>query len=42
VLYQKTQSVVDCDYIWRRTSRWIDFPWSTAAAIVTPADSRAG
>jgi hypoxanthine phosphoribosyltransferase len=42
VLYQKPQSVVDCDYIWRRTSRWIDFPWSTAAAIVTPADSRAG
>src|SRR5580704_3523054 len=26
VLYQKPQSVVDCEYIWRRTSRWIDFP----------------
>ena len=41
VLYQKPQSVVDCDYIWKRTSRWIDFPWSTSAAIVT-ADSRTG
>ena len=37
VLYQKPQSVIDCDYVWRRTDRWIDFPWSTAAALVVPA-----
>jgi uncharacterized protein len=37
VLYQKPQSVIDCDYVWRRTDRWIDFPWSTAAAVVVPA-----
>jgi hypoxanthine phosphoribosyltransferase len=37
VLYQKTQSAVDCEYVWRRTDRWIDFPWSTGAAIVLPA-----
>ena len=42
VLYQKPQSVVDCEYIWKRTSQWIDFPWSTAAAIIAPADTRAG
>jgi uncharacterized protein len=34
VLYQKPQSVVDCEYVWRRTDRWIDFPWSTADAVV--------
>jgi len=28
VLYEKPQSVVRCDYVWRRTDRWIDFPWS--------------
>jgi hypothetical protein len=41
VLYQKPISVVDCDYVWRRTDRWIDFPWSTAAALVDPHDSDA-
>ena len=34
VLYQKPQSVVDCEYVWRRTDRWIDLPWSTADAVV--------
>lgn len=28
VLYEKPQSVVKCDYAWRRTDRWITFPWS--------------
>ena len=28
VLYQKPQSSVDCEYVWRRTDRWINFPWS--------------
>jgi uncharacterized protein len=28
VLYEKPHSVVACDYVWRRTDRWIDFPWS--------------
>jgi hypoxanthine phosphoribosyltransferase len=28
VLYEKPQSVVRCDYSWRTTDRWIDFPWS--------------
>jgi hypoxanthine phosphoribosyltransferase len=28
VLYEKSRSVVKCDYVWRRTDRWITFPWS--------------
>ena len=28
VLYEKPRSVVRCDYVWRRTSKWIEFPWS--------------
>ena len=31
VLYQKPRSTVDCEYVWRRTDRWINFPWSTPA-----------
>src|SRR5579883_836928 len=36
VLYQKPASVVSCDYVWRHTDRWIDFPWSTGEAVVVP------
>ena len=28
VLYEKPRSLVRCDYVWRRTDRWITFPWS--------------
>ncbi len=28
VLYEKPHSTVHCEYVWRRTDRWIDFPWS--------------
>jgi hypoxanthine phosphoribosyltransferase len=28
VLYEKPRSIVSCDYVWRRTDRWIVFPWS--------------
>jgi uncharacterized protein len=28
VVYQKPQSEVDCEYVWRRTDLWIDFPWT--------------
>ena len=28
VVYQKPQSEVDCDYVWRRTDLWIEFPWT--------------
>ena len=29
VLYEKSRSIVSCEYVWRRTDHWIDFPWST-------------
>jgi hypoxanthine phosphoribosyltransferase len=29
VVYQKPLSTVNCEYVWRRTDRWIDFPWSS-------------
>src|SRR3954470_22797900 len=28
VLYEKPRSEVKSDYVWRRTDRWITFPWS--------------
>jgi uncharacterized protein len=28
VIYEKPRSLVRCNYVWRRTDRWIDFPWS--------------
>ena len=33
VLYEKPQSVVHSDFVWRRTDKWINFPWSTPAAV---------
>jgi hypoxanthine phosphoribosyltransferase len=37
VLYQKPTSVIDCQYVWSRTDRWIDFPWSSLPPVVGPA-----
>jgi hypoxanthine phosphoribosyltransferase len=34
VLYEKPHSVVRCEYVWRRTDRWINFPWSTLPPVV--------
>lgn len=36
VLYEKSHSIVKCEYVWRRTDRWIDFPWSDKPPIVEP------
>jgi hypoxanthine phosphoribosyltransferase len=33
VIYQKPQSLVRCDYVWRSTARWIDFPWSAEPPV---------
>jgi len=35
VLYEKPRSSVRCEYVWRRTDRWIDFPWSIEAPVGT-------
>ena len=34
VLYEKPRSTVKCDYVWRRTERWITFPWSAEDPVV--------
>jgi len=34
VLYEKPHSTVKCDYVWRRTDRWITFPWSAAEPVL--------
>jgi hypoxanthine phosphoribosyltransferase len=33
VIYEKPRSIVKCDYVWRRTDRWIDFPWSSEPPV---------
>jgi hypoxanthine phosphoribosyltransferase len=33
VLYEKPRSVVKCEYVWRRTDRWVNFPWSSHAPV---------
>jgi hypoxanthine phosphoribosyltransferase len=34
VIYEKPESTVKCDYVWRRTDRWIDFPWSDQPPVM--------
>lgn len=34
VLYEKSRSAVRCEYVWKRTDLWIDFPWSAQAPVV--------
>ena len=33
VLYEKPQSVVSPDFVWRRTEAWINFPWSSEPPV---------
>jgi uncharacterized protein len=40
VIYEKPRSLVRCDYVWRRTDRWIDFPWSALPPIRRRSDPR--
>jgi hypoxanthine phosphoribosyltransferase len=34
VIYEKPRSEVKCEYVWKRTDRWINFPWSVQAPVV--------
>jgi uncharacterized protein len=34
VVYEKPGSLVKCDYVWKRTDRWINFPWSSLPPVV--------
>jgi uncharacterized protein len=40
VLYEKPTSAVACEYVWRRTDRWINFPWSTEPPLVAERGGR--
>jgi uncharacterized protein len=33
VIYEKPRSIVKCDYVWRRTEAWINFPWSSEPRV---------
>lgn len=37
VLYEKSHSVVKCDYAWRKTDLWINFPWSDKEPVARRA-----
>ena len=37
VLYEKSRSDVKCEYVWRRTDRWITFPWSAEEPVAESA-----
>src|SRR5579859_5637606 len=34
VIYEKPQSLIKCDYVWKRTDAWINFPWSSQRPVV--------
>lgn len=36
VIYEKPRSVIRCDYVWKRTDLWIEFPWSSADPVAAP------
>ncbi|MXW42337.1 MAG: phosphoribosyltransferase [Acidimicrobiia bacterium] len=40
VLYEKPHSLVKCDYVWKHTERWINFPWSTEQPLVSAEQAR--
>jgi hypoxanthine phosphoribosyltransferase len=42
VLYEKSRSIVRCDYVWRRTDRWITFAWSAQPPVGAGAATHAG
>lgn len=33
-LFEKSQSLIKCDYVWKRTDEWIEFPWSSQGPLV--------
>ena len=42
VIYEKSHSVVRCDYVWKRTDQWINFKvWGVTAATMAFALAQA-
>ncbi|GAA3610922.1 phosphoribosyltransferase [Kineosporia mesophila] len=42
VLYTKPRTIVQPDFSWRETDRWINFPWSSKPPVVSGATSGDG
>ena len=34
VIYAKSASIIDPDFVWKRTDQWIVFPWSAEPPVV--------
>ena len=34
VLYEKPRSIVQCEYVWKHTDLWIEFPWSDKPPVM--------
>ena len=41
VLYEKPRTVLKCEYVWKRTDRWIAFPWSALPPVNSQKNSEA-
>jgi uncharacterized protein len=37
VIYEKPRSLIRCDYVWKHTDLWINFPWSSMAPVIQRA-----
>jgi hypoxanthine phosphoribosyltransferase len=37
VLYEKPHSIVKCEYVWKMTNEWINFPWSDKEPVAKRA-----
>lgn len=44
VIYAKPTTIIEPDYIWKRTDQWIVFPWSAEAPVsgAAPLDDQEG
>lgn len=40
-IYRKSRSVITPDYVWRKTDKWINFPWSTLPPVGSPSKTGA-
>ncbi|MEV7235358.1 phosphoribosyltransferase [Streptomyces sp. NPDC051020] len=38
VIYEKPHSLVKCEYVWKKTDRWINFPWSVLPPVRKPGE----
>lgn len=39
VIYEKPHSTVQCEYVWKRTDKWINFPWSVLPPVRRPGET---